>query len=139
MVESVHVCGPSSEVTGKEREHRVVMEAWNWARYTANNFIGGFSVSVREIIESEELDSRWYKLLDKKSTQVRYQKVVANVQHGGFQRGSEMVPESRGLPKMTLQDFNLLAVLGKGNTGKVPFCNLIGCLGIVLQSDWPSW
>ncbi len=77
-VESVHVCGPSSDVTEKEREHRVVVEAWDWDRYTANDFIGGFSVSVREIIESGELDSRWYKLLDEKSTRVRYQKIVAN-------------------------------------------------------------
>lgn len=68
---------PSSDVTEKEREHRVVVEAWDWDRYTANDFIGGFSVGVREIIESGEILKRWYKLLDEKSTRARYEVIVA--------------------------------------------------------------
>lgn len=36
-----------------------------------------------------------------------------------LRRGSEMVPESHGLPKMSLGDFKLIVVLGKGSFGKV--------------------
>ena len=36
-----------------------------------------------------------------------------------LRRGSEMVPESHGLPKMRLGDFKLLVMLGKGSFGKV--------------------
>ena len=36
-----------------------------------------------------------------------------------LRRGSEMVPESHGLPKMNLGDFKLIVVLGKGSFGKV--------------------
>ena len=35
-----------------------------------------------------------------------------------LRRGSEMVPESHGLPKMSLGDFKLIVVLGKGSFGK---------------------
>ena len=40
-----------------------------------------------------------------------------------LRRGSEMVPESHGLPKMALADFKLIVVLGKGSFGKVRAAN----------------
>ncbi len=36
-----------------------------------------------------------------------------------FRRGSALDEESTGLPKMTMNDFKLLVVLGKGSFGKV--------------------
>lgn len=36
-----------------------------------------------------------------------------------LRRGSEMVPGSKSLPTMSLEDFTLVVVLGKGSFGKV--------------------
>ncbi len=53
-----------------------MVEAWDWDKFTANDFIGGFSITVREIIERGEIEKHWYKLLDEKSTRLRYEKIV---------------------------------------------------------------
>ena len=39
-----------------------------------------------------------------------------------LRRGSEMVPESKDLPKMKMENFTLLVTLGKGSFGKVSVC-----------------
>ncbi len=42
-----------------------------------------------------------------------------------FRRGSELNTGSHGLPKMTMEDFKLLVVLGKGSFGKVCHTSMI--------------
>ena len=55
----------------------------------------------------------------RKATQIDRSKGLLPVGVPNLRRGSEMVPESRDLPKMTLADFKLIVVLGKGSFGKV--------------------
>lgn len=133
------------DVTSSEQEHRVLIEVWDWDRITRNDFIGGFSVAIRDVLDStkEGRMESWYKLLDEKRTKVAFERIIANEEAVklieefrkatilekekdkdkdaliAFRRGSEMVPESRGLPKMNLEEFSLLVVLGKGSFGKV--------------------
>lgn len=125
---------------------RLVVEVWDWDRYTANDLIGGFSIPVPEIVEwSKDGNTvrNWYRLMDAKSLKQKYEHVIDDVEAEKLieefrkktmidrakglipegvpelRRGSEMVPESRGLPKMSLGDFKLIVVLGKGSFGKV--------------------
>ena len=71
---------PSSDVTQQESDTRVVVEAWDWDRYTANDFIGGFSISVGEILQTTERKEHWYKLLDEKQTKERYERVLEDAE-----------------------------------------------------------
>lgn len=59
---------------------RVVVEVWDWDRYTANDFVGGFSMRVGEIVEScREVESveSWFKLLDEKRMKGHYERILA--------------------------------------------------------------
>ena len=156
---------------------RLVVEVWDWDRYTANDLVGGFSIPVPEIVEWSTGGStvtNWYRLLDAKNLKQKYEHVIEDSEaekvrdreqkNSGsilyhthththmhihvmsclqlieefkkktridrarglrpegipdLRRGSEMVPESHGLPKMALGDFKLIVVLGKGSFGKV--------------------
>ncbi|CAI8052920.1 Protein kinase C alpha type [Geodia barretti] len=125
---------------------RLVVEVWDWDRYTANDLVGGFSIPVPEIVEWSTGGStvtNWYRLLDAKNLKQKYEHVIEDSEAEklieefkkktridrarglrpegipDLRRGSEMVPESHGLPKMALGDFKLIVVLGKGSFGKV--------------------
>lgn len=54
------------------------MEVWDWDRLTSNDYIGGFSLPVSEIIlaTQEEPLQAWYKLLDEKQTYLRYERIL---------------------------------------------------------------
>lgn len=78
LVYSHPVC---SDVTKDEQDHRVLVEVWDWDRYTANDFVGGFSVRVGELLEQTKDKTRmehWYKLLDQKRSAEHFERIIAD-------------------------------------------------------------
>ena len=65
-----------SDVSDHELEKHISIEVWNWNRMTRNNFVGGMSIKINNLI-SDTCDGRvdqWYKLLDE--TQGRKQNLT---------------------------------------------------------------
>ena len=58
----------------------MLIEVWDWDRITRNDFIGGFSVAIRDVLDStkEGRMESWYKLLDEKRTKVAFERIIAN-------------------------------------------------------------
>lgn len=69
-----------SDVTDAELDHRIILEVWDWDRLTANDFIGGLSMRVGEILDltKEKPFSSWYKLLDEKRTKGGNERILAD-------------------------------------------------------------
>lgn len=85
-----------SDVTDADLDHRIIMEVWDWDRLTANDFIGGLSIRVGEILDftKEKPFSSWYKLLDEKRTKSSNERILADDEavkvrgKGGGERGA---------------------------------------------------
>ncbi|XP_064406888.1 protein kinase C alpha type-like [Halichondria panicea] len=120
----------------------IVLEVWDWDKFTANDYVGGFALKIDEIIELTKMEPHmsWYKLLDEKRAKTNHERILAddeatklieefrkatildkskNPDSHAIRRPSELAPGSSQLPSMKLSDFNLLVVLGKGSFGKV--------------------
>ena len=96
-------CYTFSDVTDEMADSRVLLEVWDWDRYTANDFIGGFSIRVGEIVQScqevESLES-WYKLLDEKQMKTKFERILAD-------EDAQKVPRAvvyQARPSLTLQE-----------------------------------
>lgn len=81
MLTKLCPCCTFSDVTDEMANSRVLLEVWDWDRYTANDFIGGFSMRVGEIVKScQEVESfeSWYKLLDEKQMKTKFERILAD-------------------------------------------------------------
>ena len=58
----------------------MVVEVWDWDRITRNDFIGGFSMTIRDVLEStkEGRMESWYKLLDEKRFKEAFERIIAD-------------------------------------------------------------
>uniref|UniRef100_A0A8C7DTJ7 protein kinase C n=1 Tax=Oncorhynchus kisutch TaxID=8019 RepID=A0A8C7DTJ7_ONCKI len=89
-------------VRGRQWDRRLSVEVWDWDRTSRNDFMGSLSFGVSEIFRHSV--SGWFKLLDQDEGEYYNMPVPdENVRH---------------TPRVCLQDFNFLMVLGKGSFGK---------------------
>ena len=67
-------------MTGSEFDHRIILEVWDWDRLTANDYIGGLSLKVEEILEltKEKPFTSWFKLLDEKRAKTQHERIIAD-------------------------------------------------------------
>ncbi len=67
-------------MTDSELEHRIILDVWDWDRLTANDYIGGMSMKVGEILDftKENPFSSWFKLIDEKLSKVTYERIIVD-------------------------------------------------------------
>ena len=61
--------------------HRLVLEVWDWDRLSADDYVGGLSLGIQELIEetrSVERLEAWYKLLDQGTSRTRSIRIIAD-------------------------------------------------------------
>uniref|UniRef100_A0AAZ3R1M7 protein kinase C n=1 Tax=Oncorhynchus tshawytscha TaxID=74940 RepID=A0AAZ3R1M7_ONCTS len=121
-------------------DRRLSVEVWDWDRTSRNDFMGSLSFGVSEIFRHSV--SGWFKLLDQDEGEYYNMPVPdENVRHTLMQPAPVSVsvpvpvsvlspsapsvpclatlPAGPVKPRVCLQDFNFLMVLGKGSFGKV--------------------
>uniref|UniRef100_A0A8C7GBW1 Protein kinase C n=1 Tax=Oncorhynchus kisutch TaxID=8019 RepID=A0A8C7GBW1_ONCKI len=127
-------------VRGRQWDRRLSVEVWDWDRTSRNDFMGSLSFGVSEIFRHSV--SGWFKLLDQDEGEYYNMPVPdENVRHTLMQPAPVSVsvsvpvsvlspsapsvpclatlPAGPVKPRVCLQDFNFLMVLGKGSFGKV--------------------
>ena len=70
-----------SDVSEKELEYYIYISVWDWDRIGSNDYIGGMSMKVNDIItetcEGQRVDS-WFKLLDDNSGKKRNERIISD-------------------------------------------------------------
>ena len=61
-------------------EHRIILDVWDWDRLTANDYIGGMSMKVGEILDltKEKPFTSWFKLMDEKLSKFTYERIIVD-------------------------------------------------------------
>uniref|UniRef100_A0A6Q2YU06 Protein kinase C n=1 Tax=Esox lucius TaxID=8010 RepID=A0A6Q2YU06_ESOLU len=96
-------------VRGRQWDRRLSVEVWDWDRTSRNDFMGSLSFGVSEIFRRSV--SGWFKLLDQDEGEY-YNMPVPD-------ENVRPAVRTQAVPRVCLQDFNFLMVLGKGSFGKV--------------------
>lgn len=59
-------------VSPGNRDHRLLLEVWDWDRATRNDFMGCMSFPISELLSGELVHDGWFKLLDQKEGEHYY-------------------------------------------------------------------
>lgn len=106
-----------------KENRRLHLTVWDWDRLTANDFMGALSMSLSDIINNTIPSSGWFKLLDEKQGALH----AFPSNPGEIKKHSELMKRTITKVKTTstshgplsINDFRLLKVLGRGSFGKV--------------------
>jgi classical protein kinase C len=131
-------------VSPGNRDHRLLIEVWDWDRATRNDFMGSMSVPICDLLGGKTVLDGWFKLLDQKKGEHFYTPCPTEeeIEKGMIEKLKIAEPPSpvvkmedsspkspsdvKPYKKFGLSDFNFLVVLGKGSFGKVMLAELKG-------------
>ena len=124
------------DLTPEDKEHRLLIECWDWDKSSRDDFMGAMSFGISEIIKTPQ--DGWFKLLTLEEGKFYNAPVspegidvVKNMQHkqSTTSTGLDDDPKRRlstvwrdnykSAESLKLTDFCFLMVLGKGSFGKV--------------------
>ena len=126
-------------------QHSLYFEAKDWDRVGRNELIGAKSIPVKDIIEQKGMES-WFKLLEQSVGRSKYFKIFVEQEvsedlikeatrddRKTIRRKKKIIQEdvpTNDVPKLKIDDFELISVLGKGSFGKVSILKSVIELGL---------
>ena len=126
-------------------QHSLYFEAKDWDRVGRNELIGAMSIPVKDIIEQKGMES-WFKLLEQSVGRSKYFKIFVEQEvsedlikeatrddRKTIRRKKKIIQEdvpTNDVPKLKIDDFELISVLGKGSFGKVSILKSVIELGL---------